>query len=420
MAKKKKGSKGFTLDDRLPRYRVPRWLQDEWRKENEQSQKKSQEGVSKKRLESRKEKNLKFVNGRWYVDFTFNKKRIRRFGGYTKEQARNTLAKLRLEKLDERLGFKKPEKPDVPFDEFSKEFIELHSKLHKRSWKRDEASLKNLKPFFKGKMLGEIGPELVENYKAKRKAATTRRKTHITEATINREIALLKTMFSKAVEWGRIENNPLSKVKKFRENHQKHMRILSDEEAITLVDAANSHLKPILIIALNTGMRRGEILALRWENVDFHKGLILIGDSKSGKSREVPMSHLVYETLKDLQKSSEYVFFNPGTATHILNVKTSFKSACRRANIKGLRFHDLRHTAASRMIQAGVDLVTVSKILGHSSIQMTMRYVHSTTELMKQAVEKLAEIYEQTRQKVDTPTEEVAIKRPVKRLNTDN
>jgi len=363
-------------------------------------------------VKPKKDRNLKFIDGKWYVDFTFNKKRIRRFGGYTKEQARNRLAKLRLEKLDEQLGFKKPEKPDISFEKFANEFIELYSKQHKRSWKRDEVSLKSLKPFFKGKMLRDIGPQLVENYKAKRKTDITPRKTLVMEATINREIALLKTMFNKALEWGRIETNQIVQVKKFKEN-QKDMRILSDREMIKLIDAAPPHLQPIIVIAANTGMRRMEILSLKWENIDFRRGIIHIKDSKSGKAREVYMNDMVFETLKALEQESEFVFFNPSTGTHITDVKRSFKRACGDTGIKGLRFHDLRHTAATRMVEAGVDLVTVSKILGHSSIEMTMRYAHPGEKTMRAATEKLGQIYEQIRQKVDTPTEEVTIKSPV-------
>jgi len=369
----------------------------------------------------KKEKNLKFIDGKWYVDFTFNKKRIRQFGGYTKEQARNTLTKMKMENLNEKMGFKKPEKkPDVLFRDFSKEFMELYSKQNKKSWKRDEISLKSLRPFFKGKTLQQIGPDLIEGYKAKRKTDVTQRKTKVKEATINREIALMKTIFNKAVEWGRIEKNPLARVKKFKENHQKDMKILKDEEAIRLIDAANSHLKSVLILALNTGMRRGEILSLKWENIDFRKGMIFIEDSKSGKSREVYMNSLIFETLKDLPKNSDYVFPNNETGKHIQDVKNSFHTACREAKIKSLRFHDLRHTAATKMIEAGVDIATVSKILGHSSIIMTMRYAHPGEKTMRAATEKLAQIYEQTRQKVDSPIEEVTIKKHVNRLFIDN
>ena len=368
----------------------------------------------------KEEKNLKFIDGKWYVDFTFNKKRIRQFGGYTKEQAKIKLAKLRIEKQDEKLGLKKPEKKPILFEDFSKEFIEVYAKQNKRSWDRDEFSLKNLNPFFKGKMLSEIGPDLVENYKAKRKAQITRRKTPVTEATINREIALMKTIFNKAIEWGRIEKNPLISVKKYKENHQKDMRILTDEEAIQLIDSASAHLRPVLIIALNAGMRRNEILSLKWKNIDFRKGMIFIEDSKSGRSREVYMNGLIFKALKELPQNSDYVFPNQETGKHILDVKTSFKTACKKVAIKGLRFHDLRHTAATKMVEAGIDIATVSKILGHSSIVMTMRYAHPGEKTMRAAAEKLGQIYEQTRQKVDSPIEEVVIKRPVKPLNTYN
>lgn len=358
--------------------------------------------------ESKKERNLKFVDDKWYVDFTFNKKRIRQFGGYTKEQARMALAKLRIEKLDEKMGFKNSNHEDISFEQFANDFIDLYSKQNKKSWKRDETSLKSLKPFFKGKMIQDIGGELAERYKA-------RRKTQVSPSTVNRELALLKTMFNKAVEWGRLESSPLGNVRKFKEPNSKD-RILSPDEMRDLIDRANGHLKPILIIALNCAMRKGEILSLKWENVNLSKRCIHIEDSKSGRSKDVPMNNLVIEALSVIPQNSEYVFLNPQTGKPIKDVKTAFKKACEKAKIKGLRFHDLRHTSATRMVEVGVDLVTVSKILGHSTIQMTMRYAHPTPENMRLAVEKLADYYEQTRQKLDS----VEIDRPVIHLISDN
>lgn len=146
-------------------------------------------------------------------------------------------------------------------------------------------------------------------------------------------------------------------------------------------------------------MRRGEILSLKWGNVNLVNGYIFIEDSKSGKSRKVPMNSLVLETFRNIKRTHEYVFYNPQTKTHIKDIKTAFKSACRDAGIKGLRLHDLRHSAATRMVEAGVDLVTVSKILGHSTIQMTMRYAHPTPENMQRAVDKLGEIFNKSQQK---------------------
>jgi len=366
------------------------------------------------RIKPKNDRNLNFQDGKWYLDYTFRGKRIRQFGGFTKEQARNALAKIRLERLDEKLGFSRPKTLEpVLFESFADEFLELYSKQNKQSWKRDALSLKNLKRYFQGETLQEIGPEQVERFKAQRKTDTVERfkatkKTPISPATINRELACLKTLFNKAVEWGRIEKNTLRAVKKFKENNARE-RILDAGEARRLLEYAAPGIRPVLIVALNTGMRRNEILSLRWVNVDFVKGYIFIEDSKSGKSRKIPMNAAVFEALHDLPKKFEYVFFNEETKSHVKDIKTGFKAACRRAEIKGLRLHDLRHTAASKMIEVGADLVTVSKILGHSSIQMTMRYAHPTPENMRLAVSKLGEILGSTRQKVDT----VSILKPI-------
>ena len=123
------------------------------------------------------------------------------------------------------------------------------------------------------------------------------------------------------------------------------------------------------------------------------------------------MNKAVHETLRDHRKDpdSDFIFSNPETKTRLKDIAGAFATAKTKAGIKGLRLHDLRHTAASKMIEAGVDLVTVSKILGHSTIQMTMRYAHPTPENMRQAVERLGEILDLSRQKVDT----VSISMPI-------
>ncbi len=354
-------------------------------------------------VKQKKDRNLNFQDGKWYVDFTAQGKRIRQFGGYTKEQARNTLAKIRIEKLDEKLGFKKPAAEPVLFATFADVFLETYCKQNKKSWLGDKLTLENLKSYFEGETLQSIGPEQVERYKAKRRA-------DVSPATVNRGLACLRTMFNKAVEWGKLEATPLRSVKKFKEPAGRE-RILTAEEARRLIDNASKAIRPVLIVALNTGMRRGEILGLRWRAVDFVRGSILIEESKSGKSRFVPMNQPVAEVLRALPRDSEFVFHNPETGGHIKDVKTAFHAACRRAKkdpddekdpgIVGLRFHDLRHTAFSMMVEGGIDLVTVSKIAGHASIQMTMRYAHPTPEHMRRAVERLDEMLDLTRQKVD-------------------
>jgi len=365
-------------------------------------------------VKPRNDRNLKSRDGKWYVDFTYRGKRIREFGGFTKEQARNTLAKMRIDRLDEKLGFRKPAIEPISFEVFADEFLETYCKQNKRSWARDEFSLISLKKFFRGKILQSIGPEKVEKYKAARRKDHLKRDGDVlvSPATVNRELACLKTLFNKAVEWGKLETNPIRRVKKFKENNVREM-ILSAAEARRLIENASPFIRLVLTVALNTGMRRNEILSLKWNNIDLFRRYIFVEDSKSGKSRKVPMNSAVIEALKDLPRVSEFVFFNPETKTHIKDISAGFSVAREKAGLTGLRLHDLRHTAASKMIEAGVDLVTVSKILGHASIQMTMRYAHPTPENMQRAVERLAEILDPTRQKVDTPSDVAVEIKPV-------
>lgn len=331
----------------------------------------------------------------WVIDFTCKGRRIRRVIGPSKREAEDAVATIKADIVRERYGFAKVKKV-VMFEGFAKDYLNLYAKQNKRSWKRDEVSLSHLIPFFRKRSLLNITPDLIERYKAKRKE-------EVSPATVNRELACLKTLFSKAMEWGKVEADPTKRIKLFKENNGKD-RILNSEEATSLIAAAVPHLKPILIIALNTGMRRGEILSLKWRNINLVNGYIFIEDSKSGKSRKVPMNSLVLETFRNIKRVHEYVFYNPQTKTHIKDIKTAFKSACRDAGIKGLRLHDLRHTAATGMVEAGVDLVTVSKILGHSTIQMTMRYAHPTPENMQRAVDKLGETFKKYHKKVETLT----------------
>lgn len=211
---------------------------------------------------------------------------------------------------------------------------------------------------------------------------------------MNRELSCLKTMFNQAINWKYVSENPVKGVKLFQER-KLAMKILSKEEINGLIEESADHLKPILILALNTGMRRGEIFNLRWTDIDFNDCYIYIKDTKSNRSRNVPINDLVVDALMGIKHESEYVFYNPETKDRIKDVKTAFKAACRRADITDLRFHDLRHTAATYMVMGGVDLVTVAEILGHSDLKMVMRYAHPTPENKRKAVETLANSYGQ-------------------------
>jgi integrase len=213
-------------------------------------------------------------------------------------------------------------------------------------------------------------------------------------ATNNKTLNILKHMFSKAVDWEMVEDVVLKRIRKVKpiKDESKRLRYASQDECQTLIKSCESHLRPIVITALNTGMRRGEILTLEWDkHIDLKHNLILLDKTKNGKRREIPINTTLRVTLKNVVRRLDipYIFYDPATGKPYKDVKRSFKTACRRAKIKDFRFHDLRHTFASHLIMAGVDLTTAKELLGHKDIKMTLRYAHLAPSHMIKAVDLL-------------------------------
>jgi integrase len=205
--------------------------------------------------------------------------------------------------------------------------------------------LKKVKAFFKDKDLQEIDSLLVEKFR------TSLLENEAKKSTTNRYLALLKTMFNLAIDWGYLKTNPVEKVKQFSEKDNLQERILTVEEEQKLLDACPRYLKPIVLTALHTGMRKGEILNLRWEQVDLLNHEIKVENTMSGKPRYIPINGILYETLKHenrLNGRSLFVFPNPRTNKPYVDIKKSFTEAVKNAKIPKLRFHDARHTFASR------------------------------------------------------------------------
>jgi integrase len=177
-----------------------------------------------------------------------------------------------------------------------------------------------------------------------------------------------------------VEESVLKRVRKVKllEENNRRMRYLSKEECQILIDACSSHLRPIVITALNTGMRGGEIFSLKWANVDLKHGFILLEKTKNGERREIPINETLRETLTGLTRRLDlpYVFYNPFTEKPYGDIKNAFNGACRRAKIVDFVFHDLRHTFASHLVMRGVDITTVKDLLGHKTLTMTLRYAH--------------------------------------------
>jgi integrase len=150
------------------------------------------------------------------------------------------------------------------------------------------------------------------------------------------------------------------------------------------------HLKPIVETALLTGMRRGELLGLKWEQI--RNGFIYLTETKSGKSRQIPINDRLQDALREVRRGNQlkspYVFCD-SQGRRFLEVKRSLTSACRRAGIEAFRFHDLRHTFASRLVMKGAGLKAVQELLGHASLSMTMRDAHLSKEHLRDSVNLL-------------------------------
>jgi integrase len=358
---------------------------------------------------SRKETNLKFIQGHdskpgYYItEITLGYRRIRRFAGYTKEEAKTYLAKLRIAaregKLEELVKPKSKKAADA-FGEYARALLDSAEWKAKRSASRNELSLRHLNRAFKDTRLSEVSPGLVRRY------ITNRGEDGVSPATINRELSLLKSILYAAEYDGLIASNPIRgrRVKKLEENNSREKLILNlnlkDEDMRRLVDCAAPYLKPILTLAIITGMRKSEILKMKWKDVDLRLGTIRVPaeNSKTKRERFIPIDANLVAELDSIEKKGDYIFLNPETGKNIVEIKWAFKKALEAAKIKGLRFHDLRHLAAYQLVKV-TDVVTASKILGHASIQMTMRYVHPTDADKRAAIEKAAENLFRGRQK---------------------
>lgn len=304
----------------------------------------------------------------FYGDFEVRGKRYRPFLGRELRAAKLNLGRVRAEKaraLD-----------PSSFSVFGEEFLKVYSIPNKRSWKSDQGSIKALSRFFQG-TLQEITAREVEAFKEKRRA-------EVSPASVNRELACLKTLLKKAVEWGKLERSPASSVRKFREPDGR-TRTLSEAEEARLLAVSPRHLRELVLFLLQTATRRGEALKLKWEDVDLDLGTIHIGNTKNGRTRDLGINEtlrLVLYSLK-IKNGGELVFGG------LKEVKRSFGTACRRAGIKGLRLHDLRHTALSRLGKE-VDLFTLMEIAGHSDPKMARRYCHPEKDRKKRAMALLS------------------------------
>jgi len=260
---------------------------------------------------------------------------------------------------------------------------------------------------------------------------TEQQKAGKAKTTVNRDITALRAVLSKAIEWGDLERHPLQKLKQIKVDDNSRVRYLTSDEETRLktaldmrenkarskrknhnewrcqrglpplpaisVDGYVDHLKPMVILALNTGLRRGELFRLTWAKVSMTLKTITVEGTmaKSGKTRHVPLNSTALTTLKIWREQSignGLVFpgtNNDGQEQPLSNVQTAWENLLKAAKLEDFHFHDMRHNFASKLVMAGVDLNTVRELLGHKDMKMTLRYAHLAPEHKAAAVERL-------------------------------
>jgi integrase len=318
----------------------------------------------------------------------------------SKTVAKEVLAKKKAEATEGRY-VSTAKKPSPLLEEFVEEYFEYYrANRRPHSVRRHEISWRAMQPVFGSKRLEEISPLDLERYRRRRKQSGK------SDVTINRELAFLRNLYTMAITWGKAGANPVKKVRLSREDNGR-IRMLSPDEEARLLAQCGPQLKPLVLTALHTGFRSAELLSLTWEDVNFSRQMITVraGYVKNGESRSVPMNKVLTETLKAIRISgpSEGVVFCSRKGTPYRSFRTTFERAVRKAGITDFTFHDLRHTFASRLVMAGVDLPTVKELMGHKHIHMTLRYTHLSSDHKQRAVDTLEQFAEKVPAIFTTP-----------------
>ena len=194
-------------------------------------------------------------------------------------------------------------------------------------------------------------------------------------------------MYSKAIEWGKVKENPAKRAKVLK-GEVKRIRFLLPPEIQNLLSNFADHLRPIVTLALHTGMRKGELLTLKWDQVDMEQGFISLLDTKNHERRDIPMNETVKATLQGIERKGDFVFSNESGGGFV-TLRHSFETALRESGITDSRFHDLRHTFVLNLVMEGADIMTMKELMGHKDLTMTLRYAHLAPNHKTRAVNLL-------------------------------
>jgi integrase len=341
-------------------------------------------------------------SGQFYIRWADASGKMRKEKAGTLAVARKLLVKRKNESQIER---KLPSltRRRVRFSELTADMLE-HSKRNNRPYTvyNNELRVKRLLPDFGERFADDIRPQEIERWLSAHTA---------TPATNNRYHATLSLIFRLAVQNRKIDNNPLASIKKRREDN-KRLRFLTigEESKIRGYIQANwPHHWSAVELALNTGMRQGEQFNLRWQDADLERRIITLQTTKNGKPRHIPLNDAAIAALQaahSLANQQPWVFLNRYGEQHT-SPRTWFDKTIKELKLTGVTWHTLRHTFASRLAMAGVPLIAIKELMGHKTIEMTLRYAHLAPEHNLAAVQMLCDTQKRTDPRTDPRTETV-------------
>lgn len=343
--------------------------------------------------------------GIWGYDFMIRGVRYREAipEAQTKQEALQVEAEARRAVYEGRYG---RQMRSISFEKFVREVFLPYAEQNRKRHSQDERIANGFIQFFKGRALQEIPPMLIEQYKRKAAQTLTSKKTKPLASTINQKLAVLHRVFSLAVENGYLSQNPVSTVKRLKEGDRRE-RVMTYEEEKAIREVLDSNvryhsLKQYFEIANNTGMRAMEILELKFDEVDFERAEIRLPytRTKEAKDKTIPLNSVALDVLKRVreERGGEGRVF--GSDSSYGQIGHLWREVCDKAEVVNLHLHDLRHTFASRLLERGERETDINKILGHSKLRMTTKYLHSSAESRRRAVESLSQVCHKEERKV--------------------
>lgn len=331
----------------------------------------------------------------WWMRFTYKGAVVRQSTETQDGQLAERIYHKVLGQIAEGKWFDRLPEEEKTFRELIQRYLSDHSARNKAisSHRRDKSLAEQLSRFFGTYTLAEISPKLIAAYKMKRRASGASPKT------VNSELTLMSHAFTLGMkEWEWVRDNPVRKVSREKVRNTVERWLTLGEEK-QLLEVSIPWLRAIIVFAIHTGLRQSEILNLQWSQVDLFRRTITLLEQKNGCKDTLPVNGKALDVLKDQarlwQQVSPYVFPNTrGKRRGNNNLLRGFYRARKRANLTGFRFHDLRHTFATRLVQAGVDLYTVQKLGRWKTISMVMRYAHHHAESLRAGIEVLERVKE--------------------------